>query len=168
MTNIFSCAIEVALALEEKLSPFVVATAANPMRWFGVCCIALQRVSKNSRFKSIELVALFLSFPCFYISDFFFKFCYTLNQRRLFRLGSKCAALGGHNYGLQLNNFSLNFRDRFKLQHCLCNVLRGAEVGNQTSDKREIGHKRSNAELCGGPSGPSERAPGYAPAKQEE
>jgi hypothetical protein len=24
--------------------------------------------------------------------------------------------------------------------------LRGAEVGNQTSDKREIGHKRSNVE----------------------
>jgi len=53
------------------------------MRRFGALCIWSQGISQSSASGRRQLVALFLSFPCFEISHFFFKFAYALQERRL-------------------------------------------------------------------------------------
>jgi len=122
--------------IEDRLSSILVALCAYPMRWFGAAATRLQSIQKSSLPWGYQLVALFLFFPCFYASDFFFKIAYLLNHRRLMRLGRKCAALGGQNYALELDNPSLDFRDRFKLKEALCDVTGELEAGNRTLDKR--------------------------------
>jgi hypothetical protein len=52
------------------------------MRWFGSSCLWLQHISKRTPCNSFEVILLLFSFPCFKISNFFFKICYMLNQRR--------------------------------------------------------------------------------------
>jgi len=124
--------------VEDRVSPILVALCTYPMRWFGAAATRLQSVNKTSLPRGYQLVALFLFFPCFYVSDFFFKTAYLLNHRRLMRLGRKCAALGGQNYALELDNLSLDFRDRFKLKETLCNVASNLEAGNCALDESDI------------------------------
>ncbi len=74
----------------------------------------------------------------YYEERFFFKCAYLINHRRLVCIGRKCAALGGENGALKLDNFSLNIRDRFKLHQALCDVSSSLEAGNRALNERHV------------------------------
>src|SRR5665213_325966 len=86
--------------LENLLFSICVAMCANPMRWFAFAHIKLQGINERFSVYSFQPVALFLSIPCFHISNFFFKVTYALQQRKLVRLGRECARLGGQDLSL--------------------------------------------------------------------
>ena len=79
--------------LEDRLSPILVAICAYIMRWFRIAHRFSQRIEDSTLPCGCKLVALFLSFPCFYAHNFLFKIAYLLNCRRMVRLSLKCAAM---------------------------------------------------------------------------
>lgn len=93
----------VGFQLQDMFLSLFVAWLTNAMHWFGALGVWLQCVGKRSRSESLELVALLLSRPCFKASNFCFKLTYSLNQRRLSRIGLYCANLGGHNLALEFD-----------------------------------------------------------------
>ena len=72
--------------LENRGMAVVEAICTNIMRCCNSAFFILNRVSKSTRLKFVQFVPLFLSFPCFKASHFFFKLAYAANQRHLFRL----------------------------------------------------------------------------------
>ena len=96
-TNKFNKRTGLAVLIEDTLSPIFVTICTYPMRWFGIAHGFFKRIHDSSIPWGYKLIALFLTFPCFYASDFFFKCAYFLNHRRLSRIGRECAALGGQN-----------------------------------------------------------------------
>lgn len=101
------------------------------MRWFSSAATFFQRVEHYSRPRTYQFIALFFLFPCFYTSDFFSKMAYFLNHRRLLRISRQCTVLGGQDSALQLDHFSLNIRERFKLKESLGNITGELEAGNR-------------------------------------
>ena len=140
-TNKFNKRTGLVVLIEDTLSPIFVTICTYPMRWFGIAHGFFKRIHDSSIPWGYKLIALFLTFPCFYASDFFFKCAYFLNHRRLSRIGRECAALGGQNGALKLDNFSLDFRDRFKLKKTLCDVTSELEAGNSALYERYIHNK---------------------------
>ena len=128
------------VVMEERFSPSLVAMLAYPMRWFGSLARFFQRIHKTSRPRGHQLIALLLSFPCFYASDFFFQIAYLLNHRRLLRLGRECARLGGQNGALKINDLSLDFSHRLKMKEALSNVSSSLEAKNRTLNAHHINH----------------------------
>src|SRR5438874_3716773 len=102
------------------------------MRWFAICCVELQNISKRSRWELLQLVTLFLSVPCFRLSHFCFKIAYTLQQRELLRLGRKCVALGGDDYSLKFDNLGLNLGTDLEAHKRLENLARRLEASRCT------------------------------------
>lgn len=88
---------KIAIALEDRLRPFLVAACTYPMRRLGACSIFFQRISKNPRLYGLQCVALFLTFPFFHASHFFFKIGYLLNHRALERLSVQSETLINRN-----------------------------------------------------------------------
>lgn len=131
------------LEIEDRCSPILVAMGAYPMRWFALAHGFFKSVDNDPWPRGVKLVALLFCFPCFYASDFFFKCAYLLNHRKLRRIGIKCAALGGQNGALKLDNLSLNVRDRFQLKEALCDISGELESGNSALNERYI-HLASN------------------------
>ena len=87
--------------LENRYFSISVAICTYPMRWFGAASVSLQHIGKHARPQSFQFVVFFLSIPCFKASHFFFKLAYTLQQRRLSRLGRYCALHGGEDFSVQ-------------------------------------------------------------------
>ena len=56
------------------------------MRWFGACGLFLKDIWEGPWPNSAKLIALFISIPCFSISNFCFQRAYLLNQIKLRRL----------------------------------------------------------------------------------
>jgi hypothetical protein len=67
------------------------------MGWFSARFRFFQRVSERSPSKILKFIAVFLSFPCFKASHLFFKFTYSLQQRRLRLLASQDSFLEFYN-----------------------------------------------------------------------
>lgn len=90
------------------------------MRGLGVAHGFFKRIHDRGTFPyGLKTVALLLSFPCFYASNFFFKLAYLGNQRRLLRVGRQGIGLSGKDRALQLNHFPLNLRHCVELQQAL-------------------------------------------------
>ena len=139
--NKFNKSTGFAVLIEDRLSPILVTLCTYPMRWFGIAHGFFKRIYDCSCPWGCKLIAFFLTFPCFYASDFFFKCSYLINHRRLSRIGRKCAALGGQNGALKLNNLSLYFGDRLKLKNTLCDVASELEARNSALYERYIHDK---------------------------
>src|SRR5260370_10731742 len=107
----------VMLGLQDRATAIVVTLCTYPMRGFGSLARFFKRIydAPIAPWRAYQLVALLLFFPCFYISDFFFKIAYSLNHHRLLRLGRECARLGGQDHTLKLNYLSLHFSQRINL-----------------------------------------------------
>jgi hypothetical protein len=126
------------LLCEDALSPILVTLCTYPMRWFGLAHGFFKRIYDRTPPRGYKLIALLLTFPCFYASDFFFKCAYFLNHRRLNRIGRKCATLGGQNSVLKLNNLPLDSRHRVQLYQALRNFTSELEASNRTLYKRYV------------------------------
>ncbi len=128
--------------LEDCTTPIIVAFCAYPMRWFGSLARFFQCVN-HSRTRipwTYQLIALLFFFPCFQVSDFFFKVAYTLNHRKLLRLGRECARLGGQNRVLEINNLSLDLGERLEMKKTLCDITSGLEAKNRALKHSHINH----------------------------
>ena len=119
--------------IEDRFSSIFVAFCAYQMGWLAACHRFSQRISNSSSLpRGCQLIALFLSFPCFYAHDFFFKCAYFLNHRRLIRISAKCSGLGC-NYNLpKFNGFFLNLSERVQLAQAYNNIARCLEASNRT------------------------------------
>lgn len=118
---------------ENGLLTFVETRCTELMNWLGSLCFRLQNISKSSTTMIGQLIPLLLSFPCFKLSHLFFKTAYFLQQRHLVRLGRECAALGGKNYSLQVDNLSLHGSNLFEIKKALSNISRRFEAANRSS-----------------------------------
>lgn len=110
--------------LQDRLDAALVAGSANFMRWFGGVHFFFKAIGERAGPQLGQFVILFFCFPCFYFSNFFFKIAYTVQQRRLLRLGTQCAALGGENRALQFNDLALNFGSVIEAYHTFSNFTR--------------------------------------------
>src|SRR5260221_158609 len=100
-----------------------VAFCTYPMQRLGAASTWFQHKRVNSKSKMMQIVFLFLSFPCFKISHFFFMIAYTINQRRLRLLCGE--------------NFFLKFYDRGVSKGGVVNILqslRNIECGLHGSE----------------------------------
>ena len=80
------------------------------------------------------MVFLFLSIPCFHVSNFFFKLAYTLQQRKLVSIGRKCRSLGGEDYSLKFNDLRLDHCSITETYHSLYDFARRLERSSDGSD----------------------------------
>jgi hypothetical protein len=64
----------------------LIAASTNMMRGFSATHFFFYGVSKRTKSDIFKFIALLICIPCFQISHLFFKFAYTLNQRRLLTL----------------------------------------------------------------------------------
>ena len=78
-----------ARGLDDFYHAVAIAVYTYPMRWFGAASVWLQHVGKRTPSQTFQFVTLFLSFPFFKISHFFFKRAYALNQRKIVPLVRK-------------------------------------------------------------------------------
>ena len=73
------------------------------MRRFGWLGVFFERINQRpANGNWLQFVSLFVSFPCFKASNFFFSISYRLNQRRALVLQRKQRVLG-------INDFPLEF-----------------------------------------------------------
>lgn len=128
--------------LEVCAAPIIVALCAYPMRWFCALARFFQGIQNESgsRPRFHQLIALFLFFPCFHVSDFFFKIAHTLNHRRLLRLSSECVRLRFQNGALKIYDFSLDLRHRLEVKKALCDVTGSLEAKNRTLYSHQVNH----------------------------
>lgn len=85
------------IRLEEKLLSGLVAIGTKPMWWLAVTHAFLQRYNGTLSLKNADKrIALFLCFPVFELHQFFFKFAYSLGERRLFLLTGERNSGGVH------------------------------------------------------------------------
>ncbi|HCE7505463.1 TPA: hypothetical protein NHZ94_006591, partial [Pseudomonas aeruginosa] len=73
--------------LKDGLDRLLIAVGTYVMQRFGALNLWLYAVHKSTRFRLVELVALFLLFPAFELSNFGFQLAYAAGQRRLIRVG---------------------------------------------------------------------------------
>ena len=81
------------------------------VRGFGAAHSFFYRISERPKTDIIKFVPLLLCVPCFYISNLFFEIAYSLQQRKLVRLGRECVRLGGHDEFLQFDDCLVKFRE---------------------------------------------------------
>src|SRR5262249_9795541 len=122
------------LLLQDRLAAVAIAVCTYVMLWVGAAHVFLNRISRHAPSDLGKLVALLLCFPCFEISNFFFKLAYLFQQRRLRRIGLKCASLGGENYAVEFDDLVLNHDSVAEAYHCLsdfaCRLNRSHHCSN--------------------------------------
>ncbi len=74
-----------------------------------------------------KFIFLLFTFPCFHLSNFFFKLTYTLQQRELVRLGRELVQLDGQDLSLQFDNSLPNDRCVMDTYYRLSRILRRLE-----------------------------------------
>jgi hypothetical protein len=89
--------------LQDALLSALVTCLTNVMTWLGALGVGLQRHGERSGSNGLELIALLLGRPRFKASSLRFTMAYSINQRRLRRIGLYCAGLGGHNLALEFD-----------------------------------------------------------------
>jgi len=125
--------------VEDRFAPTLVTICTYQMGRFAACHRLSQRISNSSTFpRGCQLVALFLSFPCFYAHDFFFKCAYFLNHRRLICISAKRGGLGGDNNLPKFDGFLLNLSKRIQLAQAYSNIARSLETSNRTLNKCHV------------------------------
>src|SRR4051794_29100962 len=98
-------------ALEDRFFTIFVACWTYLMGRFGAACLWLQHVSEDARSDFGKLIPLLLSIPCFKASNLCFQAAYSIQQRKLVRLGRKCVRLGGHDESLQFDDCLIKLRE---------------------------------------------------------
>ncbi len=99
------------------------AICTKQMHWFGDLCLRFQSISKDTPFKLLKLVSLFLSFPCFEISHFFFKIAYACQKRRALLLRRKQVCLGIQDFGLEFDHLPFKRGNISTTYHCLRQIV---------------------------------------------
>src|SRR4051812_16063525 len=66
------------MPLKDRCLHIFVALCTYPMRWFGRIGRFLQRTNIDTWMWGVKPIALFLSIPCFFISESFFKLAYAI------------------------------------------------------------------------------------------
>jgi hypothetical protein len=125
--------------MQDGSFPMFETFCAGIMRGFAFLHTVLYDHHKRTRWQFVQLVSLLLAFPCFKISHLFFKFAYSLQQRRLRLLCGE--------------DFFLKFYDRRVAAGGIVNVLQslreiksgldGAQASNHFSDHRVSSLKQS-------------------------
>ena len=64
------------------------------MIWFNALHFRFNHASKSAKPEILQFVSLFLCFPCFEVSHFFFKLAYALQHRRALILCRKRGIVG--------------------------------------------------------------------------
>ena len=80
------------------------AFAAYPMKGFGAAHNFFHAVSKNIGGEFGQFIALYLCFPCFQASNFFFKIAYSISLHLLFLSTGKSASLEMVQLGIDLGD----------------------------------------------------------------
>jgi hypothetical protein len=111
----------------------LVALATYAMKWFGGAHGWFQQIAENSYTEFGEIVARLLAFPCFKLSNLFFKIAYTLNQRRALVMSRKCAALGLKDFGIQFDDLGIKGAGRLKVLHRLRDIHDALERRNRSA-----------------------------------
>jgi hypothetical protein len=96
------------LSLQNALEAACVAVSAYLMTWFGKLRGRFQDISERATFPTMKFIFLLLTLPAFKISNLFFEIAYSVQKRRMLRLGAHCATLGGENYGIQFDDLRLD------------------------------------------------------------
>lgn len=86
--------------------PVLIAVCTNLVRGLAVCHRRLYRVDQETAPDFLKFVALLLCFPVFEAHQFFFKITYTLQQKRMMRLGFH--DLAGEIYDKRLSSRSVS------------------------------------------------------------
>ncbi|MCS7668045.1 hypothetical protein N0374_34400, partial [Pseudomonas aeruginosa] len=90
--------------LKNGLDSFLVAIGTYVMQRFGALNLWLYAIHKSTRFRLVELVALFLLFPAFELSNFGFQLAYAAGQRRLIRVGAVQLGLQPEQHAVQFDH----------------------------------------------------------------
>ncbi len=94
----------------------------------------LYAIHKSTRFRLVELVALFLLFPAFELSNFGFQLAYAAGQRRLIRVGAVQLGLQPEQHAVQLDHLGRYSRIRLEREHALRNVSGRLDAAVGTSN----------------------------------
>src|SRR5882724_1842716 len=101
----------------------IITFCAKPMGWFSRLGIFFSRIGEGTVPDILQFVFFLLAIPCFKASNLCFEIAYTLQHRKLVRLGRECVRLGGEDYSLQFDDRLVEFRkvsDRYeRLRHIL-------------------------------------------------
>src|SRR5689334_19073321 len=89
----------------------LVACSAYFVRKFGTAHSFFYYISERTQPYVFKFILLLLCVPCFYISNLFFEITYSLQQRKLVRLGRECVRLGGHDESLQFDDCLVKLRE---------------------------------------------------------
>ncbi len=71
------------MRLQKTWLTILIAICAKPSILLGAAHGFLENLNKSTGSHFLKFIALFLCFPCFKASHFFFKLAYSLQQRRL-------------------------------------------------------------------------------------
>lgn len=117
-----------------------VAVSAKHMEWLSLFHSRLQRISVHSRTDFVKIVAALLCGPCFKLGFFFFKLAYSVQQRRLRRLGLHCVALGGKDLSSEFENLRLDEVRVVDIFHSLRNFHGRSHRGHETGNRSKVDH----------------------------
>lgn len=110
--------------LQDRLDSALVTVCAYLMRGFGGVHADLKSISERAGSELEEFIILLFCFPAFEISNLFFKCAYFAQQRRLRRVGRKCALLGGQDLSVQFDGLALKNSSIADTYHSLRNFSR--------------------------------------------
>ena len=126
--------------LEDALERSCITVCTYLMGRFGRLRAHFQNVSESTVIAPVKFVFLLFTFPAFKLSNLFFEAAYTIQQRRLVRLGRECAALGGKDYSLKFDNLSLDHLMVAQRYHRLCDIASKAQGGNDSAERTHVSH----------------------------
>lgn len=79
---------------EDRFLAVLITICTNRMRGYARLHSRLYCISERAHSSVFQFVTLLLCFPCFHLSNLFFKITYALQKRRALLLSRKNAALG--------------------------------------------------------------------------
>ena len=110
------------------------------MIWFNALHFRFNHASKSAKPEILQFVSLFLCFPCFEVSHFFFKLAYALQHRRALILCRKRGIVGVYQLGLKFEKLPLKRRSIPETYHCLRDILCSSERVHSGGNGGQIGH----------------------------
>jgi hypothetical protein len=122
----------------------LIAVCTKQMRWFAGMGSYFRRVGQMTGRSVVgnvlEFVCLGLSVPCFKVSNFFFKLTYTIQQRKLVRLGRECAGLGGDDFSVQFDDLFTNQSSIANTEQRLADLRRRIQRLDHSSNCHNVRH----------------------------
>ena len=124
--------------LEDRSLAVLVAICTYVMRRFAIAHGILQRVNRHPTIWPCHFIALLLCFPCFHISNLFFKFAYMLNHRRLSRICREYIVLSRDNLLVKFDSLGLDLGQRLEVYQSHCNIASHLKATNSGCDLTNV------------------------------